>query len=190
MAARAAPLAARWLLCSALAAGLLAIAAASRHYPNKHISSQHSFDPSDCSRHEMLYGQIHQDLMPFALKGFRPQNMRTSRELCDSQSGLFTCVLVEDGQVGAAVTQLQAGECARARHSWPLAQHARLLLSSSSRAAAAAGVPDHPARALDQRCLPHGHDRRWVALQQGLQCSSRRPGHCPSPRQCSSYRAA
>jgi hypothetical protein len=84
----------RWLLCCALAAGLLAIAAASRAH-----RFQSPFDPSDCSRHEMLYGQIHQDLMPFAIKGFRPQNMDTSREFCDNQSGLFICVLIEDGQV-------------------------------------------------------------------------------------------
>jgi hypothetical protein len=67
----------------------------------RELNMQH-YDPSDCTRHEMLYGQIHQDLMPWALKGMRPENMNVSKEFCAAQSGLFTCVLVEDGQVGAA----------------------------------------------------------------------------------------
>jgi hypothetical protein len=67
----------------------------------RQLSMQH-YDPSDCTRHEMLYGQIHQDLMPWALKGIRPENMNVSRDFCAAQSGLFVCVLIEDGQVGAS----------------------------------------------------------------------------------------
>ena len=61
------------------AAGATAAAAAGRQSARR---LRMQYDAGDCSRHEMLYGQIHQDLMPWALKGIRPENLKVSHNFC------------------------------------------------------------------------------------------------------------
>jgi hypothetical protein len=61
--------------------------------------SSHRHQPDECRAHELLYGQISQDLMPWALKGIRLQNMIDSHKICSESPGLYICVLIENGQV-------------------------------------------------------------------------------------------
>ena len=63
--------------------------------------SSHRHQPDECCTHELLYGQISQDLMPWALKGIRLQNMIYSHKICSESPGLYICVLIENGQVSA-----------------------------------------------------------------------------------------
>lgn len=65
--------------------------------------TSHKRHAANCSAHQMLYGQIHQDLMPWALNGIHPEHMAMSHELCTTNPGLFTCVLIQDGQVRPSV---------------------------------------------------------------------------------------
>jgi hypothetical protein len=62
-----------------------------------------------CSRHALLYGQIHHDLMPWATKGISQSNIAATRELVERPQGNYISILVENGQVGAHAAAVLPG---------------------------------------------------------------------------------